>query len=57
MNEVEIEEWKRKGTSGIREEFDEPSVKANAIGRREPDVFVGESETRRIDGVGFSETR
>lgn len=57
MKEIEIEELKGKGTSGIRKEFDEPSVKTNAIGRREPNVFVGESEARGSDGVGFSETR
>lgn len=44
-------------TSAVREEFDEPGVEANAIGGREPDVFVGEPESRGVDGVGFGEAR
>ncbi|WVZ12461.1 hypothetical protein V8G54_016991 [Vigna mungo] len=43
-------------TSAIGKELDEPGVEANAIGGAEPDVLIGESETRGIDGVGLGET-
>jgi len=32
-------------------------VEANAVGGAEPDVLVGKSEARGIDGVGLGETR
>jgi len=44
-------------TSAIGEELDEPGVEANAVGGAEPDVLVGESEARGIDGIGLGETR
>jgi hypothetical protein len=43
-------------TSAFREELNEPSVKADAIGGSEPNVLVKETESGRSDRVGFSET-
>lgn len=40
----------------MRGELDEPGMKADAIGRSEPDVFIEEAETGRSDGVGLGET-
>lgn len=47
----------KKKTLTIREEFDEPGMKANTIGRSEPNVFVGETEARGGDRVRLGEAR
>jgi hypothetical protein len=43
-------------TSAFREYFNEPRVKADAIGGSEPNVLVKETESGRSDRVGFCET-
>lgn len=46
-----------KRTAALREELDEPGVEADAIGREEPDVLVGEAEAGGGDCVRLGEAR